>query len=63
MAIILMLFDSIQFNSEIKLLNWIGSQKKIRYQIDSINSMYDPESPKVTTFWNSQNLLRLNFTD
>ena len=47
MAIISSLFDSIQFNSEIKLLNWNASWKKNCYLIDSFNSMYDPESPKV----------------
>ena len=48
MAIISSLFNSIQFNSEITLLNWIAFRKKNIFRIDSVNSMYDPESPKVT---------------
>ena len=44
-AIISSFFDSIQFNSEIKFLNWIAFRKKFVIKLTA-NSMYDPESPK-----------------
>ena len=48
MAIILSLFD------KIIELNWFS---KKNYQIDSVNSMYDPESPKVIPHSNSDQLI------
>ena len=35
------------FNIKIKFSKWIGFWKKNCYRIDSINSMYYPESPKI----------------
>ena len=39
-------FNLIKFLKKI----WIPFQKKILYQIDSVNSMYDPESQKVYSY-------------
>ena len=44
----LFVVDSIQYNLGKTLLKWFAFQKKIQHQIDSFNSMYDQESPKVT---------------
>ena len=49
MAIISSLFYSIQFNSEKKYRIGLHFKKKFQHQIDIVNLMHDPESPKVTS--------------
>ena len=48
LAIILSVVDSIQYNFGKKLLKWIDFWKKNQNRIDSVNSMFDHESLKVT---------------
>ena len=44
-----------QFNSILKKNYWIELVfKKIVIKIDSINSIYDPQLPKVNLVWNKQ---------
>ena len=51
-------FNSIQFWNKIIELNWF-SKKKIGNWIDSVNSMHDPESPKVNS-WGQEQQLRID---
>ena len=41
-------FNSIQFNFEKNYRNELFFEKKFRLRIDSLNSMHDHESPKVS---------------
>ena len=51
LSIILSVADSIQYNFEKNYQNELLFEKKIQHRIDSVNPMYDHQSPKVRLWW------------